>query len=275
MPHAVVNADPSVTNQEMTMNTRFQALARFTFVTAALLMWPAASFAQVKVIVSGGFRTAYETLLPEFERTTSIKVTTGTGPSQGDTPEVIGAQLRRGVPADVVLMSREGLDELIAEGRIAAGSDVNLAQTPTGMAVRAGAPMPDIRTVEAFKQTLLRAKSVAFPGSTTGTYLVKELFPRLGIADALASKSSTVGAAAVARGEVEIAIRPASELLNVAGVAYVGPIPTDVQFISVFSGAVVAGSKEVEASKRLIAFLASDRAATAIRNAGMEPPKAR
>lgn len=164
------------------MKTRLQAAGRFMIVLALALAWPAASFAQVKVIVSRGFRVAYQQLLPELERTTGIKVTTGAGPSQGDSPNSIPAQIRRGVPADVVLMSREGLDELIAENRIVKGSDVNLAQTPTGMAVRAGAPQPNISTAEAFKQTLLRAKSVAFPASTTGIYLVEKLFPRLGIA---------------------------------------------------------------------------------------------
>ncbi len=100
------------------MNTRLQAIVRFTIVLALALAWPAASFAQVKVIVSGGFRVAYQELLPEFERTTGIKVTTGSGPSQGNSPDAIPAQIRRGVPADAVLMSREGLDELIAENRI-------------------------------------------------------------------------------------------------------------------------------------------------------------
>ncbi|MDB4873823.1 MAG: molybdate transport system substrate-binding protein [Gemmatimonadetes bacterium] len=207
-------------------------------------------------------------MLPEFETTTGIKVTTGAGPSQGNTPDVIGSQLRRGVPADVVIMFREGLDELIAEGRIIRGSDVDLAQTPAGVGVRMGTPIPDIRTVEAFEQTLLRATSVALPESSTGSYLVKKLFPRLGIAEALASKSSNLEAPAVGRGEAEIAIFPASELLNLPGVAYVGPIPEDVRFVSIFSGAIVTGTKEGEAARRLIAFLASDQVAAALEKAG-------
>jgi molybdate transport system substrate-binding protein len=137
-----------------------------------------------------------------------------------------------------------------------------------------GTPIPDIRTVEAFTQTLLRAKSVAVPESTTGSYLVKKVFPGLGIAEALATKSSTLGTAAIGRGEAEIAICPASEILNVPGVAYVGPIPAELQFISVFAGAIVSGSKEVQAAKRLLAFLASDKVAAAIKKAGMEPPRA-
>ena len=238
-------------------------------------MSPTTSSTQLKVICSGGFRTAYQMVLPEFEQSTGITVTTGAGASQGDSPQTIGAQLRRGAHADVVVMSREGLDELITEDRIVAQSVVDLASTPTGVAVRAGAPLPDIGTVDAFRQTLLRARSVAFPASTTGFYLVKKLFPRLGIADALAGKSSTKGAAAVASGEVEIAIRPASELLGVAGISYVGTMPAELQFISVFSAAIVAGSKEIDAARRLIEFLASDRATTAIQKAGMERLTAR
>ena len=113
---------------------------RLAFAMAAVLAFPAASFAQIKVIISGGFSAAYQEVLPEFERTTGIKVTTTSGGSFGNAPTTIGAQLRRGVSADVVIMSREGLNELIAEGRIVAGTDTDLAQSPLGMAVRAGAP---------------------------------------------------------------------------------------------------------------------------------------
>jgi molybdate transport system substrate-binding protein len=243
---------------------------RIVFAIAAVLTMPAASFAQVKVITSGGFSAAFREALPEFERTAGVTVTTTSGASQGSAPNTIGAQLRRGVPADVVIMSREGLSDLIAEGRIVSGTDVDLAQTPLGVAVRAGAPKPDISTVDAFKQTLLRAKSVTFASSTTGIYLTTTLFPRLGIADALAAKSTTAAVAAVVSGEAELAIQPVSELLHVPGVDFVGTIPAEVQYVSVFAAAVVFGSKEVEASRRLIAFLASEHAAMAIKKSGME-----
>src|SRR5689334_16117799 len=122
---------------------------------AALLLMPLTASAQLKVMISGGFSGPYEKLLPEFERASGIKVETGSGSSQGKGPQTIAAQLARGVPVDVVIMSREGLEELIAEKRIAAGSDVDLARTPIGVAVRAGAPKPDVSTVEAFKQLML------------------------------------------------------------------------------------------------------------------------
>src|SRR4029077_6604888 len=107
---------------------------------------------------------SYEQLLPEFERTSGIKVTTGSGASQGAGPQTIAAQLARGVPANVVILSREGLSELIAAKRIAPGTDVDLARVPLGVAGRAGTPKPDVSTVEAFKQVLLKAKTVAIPG---------------------------------------------------------------------------------------------------------------
>src|SRR5579864_4866012 len=109
-----------------------------------LLVLPAVSPAQVKVLMSGGFSAAYQELLPEFQNASGITVTTARGASQGDGPNTIGAQLRRGVPADVVIMSRGGLAELIAEGRIVTGSEVVLARVPLAVCVRAGNPKPDI-----------------------------------------------------------------------------------------------------------------------------------
>jgi molybdate transport system substrate-binding protein len=242
---------------------------------AAALVCSAQALAQVKVIMSGGFSAAYRSALPEFERTTGIAVTTGSGASQGSGPETIGAQLRRGVPADMVIMSREGLNDLIAGGGIVAGTDVDLAQTPLGVAVRAGAHKPDISTVDAFRQTLLNAKSIVVPGSTTGIYLTTTLFPRFGV-DSKAVKVTARGAESasmVAAGDAELVVQPISELLHMSGIDFLGPIPSEVQYISVFSAAVVTGSKEVEASKRLISFLASEKASGAIKQAGMEPAK--
>ena len=217
-------------------------------------------------------------MLPEFERSTGIKVTTLSGASQGSGPETIAAQLGRGVPADVVILSREGLTELIAAGRIVAGTDVDLARAALGAAVRAGARKPDIGTAEAFRQALVSARVVAVPASTSGIYLTKDLFPRLGIADKLDMKVMPRGAqsaALVASGEAGIVVQPISELLHVPGLDYVGPIPTELQLIQTFAAAIVAGSKELNASKQLIAFLASDRVAAAIKDNGMEPVEKR
>jgi molybdate transport system substrate-binding protein len=141
--------------------------------------------------------------------------------------------------------------------------------------VRAGAPKPDISTVDAFKRSLLRAKSITFPDSTTGIYMLTMLFPKLGIADEIAGKITHTGVAAVAKGDAEMAIQPVSEILHVPGTDFVGNIPMEIQYVSVFSTAVVAGSKGPEAAKRLIEFLTSERAKKAIENSGMEPLKSR
>ncbi len=228
----------------------------------------------LNVLISGGFNGAYDRLLPEFERTSGIKVRTGSGSSQGTGPQTIAAQLARGVPADVVILSREGLTELFAANRIAAGTDADLARVPLGVAVRAGTPKPDVRTVDAFKQVLRAAKTVAVPASTSGIWLMTALFPRLGLAEKINVKVMPRGAdatRAVATGEVDLAVMPVSEIMHAPDVAFAGSIAPEIQFVQVFSAAVIAGSGESESAKRLVAFLASARAAEAIRNSGMEP----
>src|SRR5919109_5276795 len=251
-----------------------QAANAIYVVIAALLMSPLAASAQLKVIISGGFSGPYETVLPQFERTTGIKVTTGSGSSQGTGPQTIGAQLASGAAFDVVILSREGLADLMKAGRIAAGTDMDLARTPIGVAVRAGTPKPDVSTVEAFKRVLLNARAVAVPSSTSGIFLINEVFPRLGVADKVNVKRSPRGAGApamVVAGEADIALLPVSEILHAPGVELAGVIAEEIQLNQIFAAAVVAGSQEVEAAKRLIAFLRSDAAAPAIRAGGMAP----
>lgn len=247
----------------------FPLIAGLTIATLAL--FPKEASAQVRVMTSGGFATPLNAALPEFEKATGISVTVVLGKSQGSDPATIAAQLGRGVAADVVILSREGLNDLISDHKVVADSAVDLAKTPLGMAVRAGAPKPDISTVEAFKNTLLHAKSITYPSSTTGIYMATKLFPRLGIAGALAAKSTNAGVATVAKGDTEIAIQPVSELLHVPGTDFVGTLPQSIQYISVFSTALVAASNNADAAKRLIAFLSSKKAGDAIRNSGMEP----
>jgi molybdate transport system substrate-binding protein len=230
--------------------------------------------AELKVIISGGFSGPYEQLVPQFERTTGTKVVTGSGSSQGTGPQTIAAQLGRGVAADVVILSREGLTELIAARWIAAGTDVDLARTPIGVAVRAGVPKPEVRSVEHFKQVVLKAKTVAVPSSTSGIFLIEEIFPRLGIAGRVNVKATPRGsgaAAMVAAGEADIGLLPVSEIVHAVGVELAGVIAEEIQLNQIFSAAIVAASKRTEAAKRLIAFLTSESATQTIRRGGMEP----
>jgi molybdate transport system substrate-binding protein len=229
---------------------------------------------RLSVLMSGGFAGAYDQLLPEFERTSGIKVTTGSGASQGSGPHTIAAQLARGVAADVVILSREGLAELVDANRIAAGTIVDLARVPLGVAVRAGAARPDVSTVDAFKQVLLQTRAVAVPGSTSGIWLMADLFPRLGVAQKINATMTPRGSDAsgmVAAGNADLAVMPVSEIVATRGVDLAGILPPEIQMVQVFAAAILAGSTAVEASSRLIEFLASPRASETIGRSGMEP----
>jgi len=233
-----------------------------------------AARAELDVMISGGFSLAYRQLLPAFERTTGIAVATASAASQGTGPNTMKAQLERGARADVVILSREGLSELIAAGRIASGTDVDLARVPLGAAVRPGQPKPDVATLDAFKQTLLDARAIAVPGSTSGIFLMNDVFPRLGLVDKGSVKVGARGTDAtsmVAAGEADIVLGPVSELVNVPGIAFVSQLPAEVQLLQVFAAAMVAGSDRREQAKQLIEFLASREAAPAIEQSGMEP----
>ena len=230
----------------------------------------------LRVLISGGFSGAYERLLPEFERVSGIKVATASGASQGKGPQTIAAQLVRGDPADVVILSREGLTELIVANRIAAGTDVDLARVPLGIAVAAGAGLArsDVVGAAALGAVMLKAKAVAVPASTSGIWLTTVLFQRLGIADRINVKMmprGTDATRAVADGAADVGVLPVSEIAHDAGVVLAGRLAPEIQFIQTFSAAVVARSKQVAAAKRLIAFLASVEASEAIAKSGMEP----
>lgn len=229
--------------------------------------------AQVKVIISGGFSAAYREILPAFERQTGIAVTTTSGGSVGSGPNTIGGQLRRGVQADVVILAREGLSELIKESRILEGTDVDLARSVIGLVVRAGAPVPDISTVDKLKRVLVDAKSVAVSSSTSGVYLTTVLFPKLGIDAVMKPKTSMQGSVLVSRGEAEVGLQQVSEVLPLTGTTFVGPIPNDIQYVTTYAAAIVPGTSAQADARKLVAFLSSAESDAAIRKSGMEPAR--
>lgn len=225
-------------------------------------------------MISGGFALAYQEAIPTFERETGITIRTLSGASQGSGPKTIRYQLEQGTQVDVVILSNEGLHELIDAGRIMAGSAVELATAPIAAAVRTGTPKPDIASLEALTRTLSDARLVAIPGSTGGLFILDEVLPKLGIAKAVRSKvyaRGTESVGALAAGEADIALGPVSELVNVPGIEPVGMLPDEVQLVQTFTAAIVANAPNPDAAKRLRDFLGSDRTIAAIRNAGMEP----
>ena len=239
-----------------------------------LLVPGAAAAAEIKVMISGGFSAAYKTLVPEFEHATGHKVVTIRGPSMGETPQAIPNRLARGEGADVVIMVGYALGGLVEQGKVRPESRVDLAWSRIAMAVRAGAPKPDIATVENFKKALLAAKSIAYSDSASGVYLSTELFRRIGVYDAIKDRARKIPAEpvgrVVARGEAEIGFQPISELRPVEGIDIVGPIPDELQIVNVFAAGLASHAKEPEAGRALIAYLVSPAARPAILASGME-----
>jgi len=231
--------------------------------------------AELKVVTSRAFEAAYLELLPEYERATHNQLVTEFGPSMGTTHNAIPLRLERGEAIDVVIMASTALDGLIQEGKVR--GKVDLAQSKIGMAVRAGAPQPDISTVDALKRTLLAAKSIAYSDSASGVYLSTELFPKLGIADRIQGKTRKVEAdpvgGVVANGEVEIGFQQISELRPVKGIVIVGELPPGAQRVTVIAAGIPSTSKHPEAARGLIEWLASP--AAAIEKSGLEPAKSK
>ena len=253
------------------------------WVAATVLMAGPACAADVNVMISAGFYGVYAELGPAFERASGHRLVTTRGPSMGDSPEAIPTRLARGEAADVVILDGGAADELGKRGLVQADSKTELARSLIGMVVRAGAARPDIGSVEAFRNTLLAAQSIAYSDSGSGTYLSTALFPKLGLWEQIAGKSRKVRgppsgepvAAVVARGEAEIGFQQVSELIHVPGITFVGTLPAEVQPTTFFAGALTASVRQPEAARALIRFLASPEAAPVISKAGLMPVAAR
>jgi len=228
----------------------------------------------IRVMTSGAFTAAYLELRPQFERGITDKIVTA-ATSMGVGADSIPNRIAHGEAVDVVIMADESLRQLIKDGFILGDSRVELARSGIGIAVRTGTPKPDISSVDALKRTLLQAKSIAYSASVSGRYFTTELVQRLGIADQVLPKSHQIDrervGAVVARGEAEIGFQQISELLPEPGVAFVGPLPADVQRVTVFSAGVAARSTHAETARALIRFLAAPAAAGVVTKTGMEP----
>ena len=186
----------------LSINLRALALG----ILSASLLSGAASAAEIRVMISGGLTAAYKALVPEFERASGHKVLTAYGPSMGTTTNAIPVRLERGEAADVLIMVGYALEDLAKKDKVIAGSSVDLVKSPIGVAVKSGAPKPDISTADAVKRALLAAKTIAYSDSASGVYVSTEMFAKLGIADEMKDKARKIPATPVgeivARGEL-------------------------------------------------------------------------
>ena len=244
---------------------------RFAIVAAAgLLASGIASAAEIKVLSTQATEQSYRELVPQFEKATGHKVTTlfvGTLDAE--------KRLAAGEQYDLLIMSQASIDQQMKAGKVMANSRVDLARSGVAVGVKAGAPKPDISSVDALKRTILNAKSIGYSTGPSGNYVLS-LFERLGIAEQVKPKLKQTATGVfvgsiIASGEVEIGFQQVSELSQYEGVDYVGPLPAEVQNYTTFSSGILAGAKEPEAARALVRFITSPAAAAVFRKRGMEP----
>ena len=237
---------------------------------AAALFSGTASGAEIRVLSTQATEQSYRELVPQFEKATGHKVTTlFTGTLDAD------KRLAAGEAYDLLIMSKDSIEQHMKSGKVVQGSGVDLARSGVGVGVKAGAPKPDISSVDALKRTLINAKSIGYSTGPSGNYVIM-MFARLGIADQVKLKlkqtaSGVFVGSIIASGEVEIGFQQVSELSQFEGVDYVGPLPADVQKYTVFSSGILAGAKEAEAARALVRFITSPQAGAVYRRRGMEP----
>ncbi|WP_277962159.1 substrate-binding domain-containing protein [Pseudomonas sp. RIT-To-2] len=233
-----------------------------------------AQAADLKVMTSGGFTAAYKVLGPQFAAQHGDTLETILGPSMGKAAEAIPNRLARGEQADVVIMVGYALDDLIKQGKVLPASRVELADSRIGVVVKAGEPKPDISSVDAFRQTLLNARSVGYSDSASGVYVQDQLFKRLGIEAQLKPKAKMIEripvAGEVAKGEPQVGLQQVSELLPIAGVSYVGKIPEAVQSVTRFAAGIPVGAPHPQEAKALLDYLASPQAQSVVTGTGLD-----
>jgi molybdate transport system substrate-binding protein len=237
---------------------------------AILIGTTTAHAAEIKMMASAAVKDAVLALLPGFEKSSGHNITTiwaGT--------EAITKRISDGEVVDVVLIAAANIDKLISEGRLVPGSRTDVAKSGIGVAVRAGLPKPDISSGEAVKTAVLLAKSVAYSSGPSVFYLA-DLFKKMGIADQIKDKvkqtpSGVQVGEVVARGEADLGFQQISELLHLKGIHYLGPLPADIQHITVFSAGLHTAATAPEPAKALVKFITAPEAAPMIRTTGMEP----
>jgi len=225
--------------------------------------------AELTLLISNAVKTVMEDLVPRFETATGHKLAITYGSTNP-----MKARIEKGEAFDLTLLGDDAINDLIKQGKLAASTRAVVARSGLGVASRQGAPKPDVATPDAFKRTLLNAKSIAYlEGGLTGTYL-KVLFERLGIAESMKPKYRNArGAEAVASGEVELGITQISEILYQKGTELAGPLPPEIQNYTNFSAAISAGAKQPGAAQEFIKYFASADAVRMMKANGLEPAR--
>jgi len=254
-----------------------RTVGKASILLCALALVGSARADEIKVLTTGILKGAFTTIAAQFEKETGHKVTMSWGPSSGSSPEASPERVRSGEHVDVLIMVNTGMDDLVRTGHFVPLERKDVAVSKIGVAVKEGRPLPDISTVSAVRQSLLNAKSIGYSEGASGTYVSTVMLKKLGIADQVAGKSHVIlgrkfVGEVVASGEVELGIQQLSELRLEPGITVVGPLPDELQKVSVVSAAVSSKAKSVEAAKRFVAFLSTPPAVKAIRESGLDTP---
>jgi molybdate transport system substrate-binding protein len=260
----------SFSQQRQTMTDK--PLFAAALLLAAMAFGSGAVAADIKVLTAGAFKQIVVALAPEFEKQTGHKLVI-----ENETVGALVKKIEGGEAFDVTFLSPAAVDDLIKKGKIADGSRVNIARVGVGVMVKEGAPKPDIGSVDAFKQAVLAAKSVAYidpaSGGSSGIY-VAGLLDKLGIAEQIKPKAKLQKGGHVSdlvkTGEAEIGIHQNSEIVGQAGVTLVGPLPKDIQNYTTYAVGLGSGTKQAEAAKAFIKVLTGPSAAAVLKAAGME-----
>ncbi len=235
---------------------------------ASAPMWAAA--AEITVMANQGVISAVRDLAPGFERLTGHKVIVSYEPGNS-----MQQKINANAPVDIATASPEAIDALILQGKVVDGTRTNFAQAGVGVAVKAGAPRPDISTPETFKSAVLGAQSIAYARAGASGLITARVMERLGIADQIKARTKLVDgvpvAEVVAKGEAEIGMQQINVIVPVAGADYIGPLPGDLQETVPFAAGLLATSKEPETARAFLKFIASPEAAPLIRKSLMEP----
>lgn len=226
--------------------------------------------AEIRVLSTNALKHAMQELGPRFEQASRHKLVLQFAPAAD-----MKARIEKGEAFDVTFLTAAAIDDLIKQGRLLAATRTDIARVGAGVAIRKGAPKPDISTPDAFKRALLAARSVTYVGTGATGATMRKAFEQLGIAEEMKAKTRTVSgisaADAVARGDAEMGFSVISEILGVAGTEFAGPLPPEVQVYLVFPGAVSANARASDAAQQLIKFLTGEAAAEVMRAQGMEP----
>jgi len=241
---------------------------------AAAAFTPAAQAAEIKVLSAGAYKPVVVALAPAFEKRTGHTLVI-----DNDTAGALVKRIGGGEAFDLVVLPPAGMDQLTSTGKVMAGSATRLARVAIGVAVKRGAPQPDIGSVDAFRRALLAARAVAYidpaAGGSSGIYLT-QLFDKMGIAAQIRPKAVLVPGGLVAQrvvsGEADLAIHQISEILAVSDATLVGPIPAEIQNYTVYAGGIAAGARDVAAAQALLAWLGSADARDVLKSKGMEAP---